>query len=107
MAAAIAEQRQHRPNLGRDTLDQDRQTVGVGPVHLTEQVIADRTEIVLECVAARKHEGSPYAEDALQFSNERLTNGGSSVPGHLPVVAESEPAVAVIRLGARGVLIYA
>src|SRR4029077_10616990 len=33
---------------------------------------------------------SPCAEDAAQFSNERLTTRTSSVPGDLPVAAESE-----------------
>src|SRR6476660_4020764 len=35
--------------------------------------------------------GSPFPEDAVQYSNERLTKGGSSVPDLLPIGAESEP----------------
>src|SRR4030095_8011893 len=34
--------------------------------------------------------GSPFAEDAVQYSNERLTTRTSSVPGDLPVSTESQ-----------------
>src|SRR6185369_8716905 len=34
--------------------------------------------------------GSPFPEDAVQYSNERLTTRTSSVPGDLPVTTESE-----------------
>src|SRR5207245_3508326 len=34
--------------------------------------------------------GSPFAEDAVQYSNERLTTHASSVPGDLPATAELE-----------------
>src|SRR5215203_2534471 len=51
-----------------------------GAIHLAKQLVPNRAEIVLKCVAARKHCSSPYAEDAMQFSNERLTTGASSRP---------------------------
>src|SRR5207245_8503887 len=34
--------------------------------------------------------GSPFAEDAVQYSNERLTTQTRSVPGALPATAELE-----------------
>src|SRR4029450_12648904 len=34
--------------------------------------------------------GSPFPEDAVQYSNERLTTPTSSVPGDLPASTESE-----------------
>ena len=48
MASAIAEQRQHGPDLGGDTLHQLRQTILVGAIQFAEQFFPDRTEIVLE-----------------------------------------------------------
>src|SRR3954447_20647799 len=55
MAAAIAEQRQHGPDLGADTLDQLRQAVFVGAIHLAQQLVPDRAEVVVKGFAARKH----------------------------------------------------
>ena len=52
MAAAVAEQRQHGANVGRDALHQQRQSARAGAVHVAEQIVPDRTEIVLESVAA-------------------------------------------------------
>jgi hypothetical protein len=52
MAPAIAEQRQHRPHIGRDACYQLRQAVFARTIHFTEQVVLDRAKIVLEGIAA-------------------------------------------------------
>src|ERR1700736_5953833 len=52
MASAITEQRQHRPDLGRDAGDQLRQAMFAGAVHFAEQLIPNRAEVVLKGVAA-------------------------------------------------------
>ena len=52
MAAAIAEQRQHGADVGRDALDELWQTVLAGAIHLAKQLVPHRAEIILKCVAA-------------------------------------------------------
>jgi len=52
MAAAIAEQREHGPDVRRDTLHENGQTTGIRTVHLAQQLVPDRAKIVLEGVAA-------------------------------------------------------
>src|SRR6266496_406919 len=98
MAAAIAEQRQHGADFRRNALDQPGQSVLAGAIHLAQQFIPNGTEVVLKGVAARKHCSSPYAEDAMQFSNERLTTAGRSRPGCLRPARESERPAAM-RIG--------
>jgi hypothetical protein len=52
MAAAVAEQRQHRPDVGRDASDKGLQPVWAGAVHFAQQFVANWASIVLEGVAA-------------------------------------------------------
>jgi hypothetical protein len=52
MAPAIAEQRQHGPDIGRNALHQLWQAVFVGAVHFAQEFILDRAEIVIEGIAA-------------------------------------------------------
>src|SRR5260370_400811 len=55
MASAVAEQRQHGPDLGRDALHQFRQGVFGGAVHFTKQLLPDRAEIVFVCISRWNH----------------------------------------------------
>jgi hypothetical protein len=48
MASAIAKQRQHGPDIGRNARYELTQAILVGTVHLAEQFVPDRANIILK-----------------------------------------------------------
>ena len=48
MASAIAKQRQHGPDIGRNARYELAQAILVGTVHLAEQFVPDRANIILK-----------------------------------------------------------